>query len=92
MDKKTLIAIVAVAAAVIAGIISYSVMPKDGVSSAPAISPDDPVMKNINWVKQKAKECGGDINKLSPADRAKVVSILGPNYAAISIQRYAKEK
>jgi hypothetical protein len=93
MDKKTMVAIGAVVLAIIAGFVGYSMMPKEGGGgSAPAISPDDPAMKNIAWVKQKAKECGGDMNKLSAEDKAKVISILGQNYAAISIERYSKEK
>ena len=91
MDKKTLIAIGAVLLAIIAGFVSYSSMNKDGSGGGPTISPDDPVMKDINWVKKKAKECGGDMNKLSKEDKDKVIKILGPNYATISIQRYAKE-
>ena len=89
MDKKVLIAIGAVVLAIVAGFVGYSQMPKMGGSSG--ISPDDPVMKDINWVKQKSKECGGDINKMSPDDKAKTMKILGRQYATMSVQRYSKE-
>ena len=57
MDKKVLLAIGAGVVALIAGVVGYSMMPKP--DSAPAnLSASDPVMQNINWVKQKAKEIG----------------------------------
>jgi len=90
MDRKKLIASLAVSVAVIAVGISYSVTPKNS-SSGPVTLPDsDPVMQNINWVKKKSKECGGDINKLSPEDKAKVIAILGQPYAEKSVKMYAK--
>jgi len=90
MDRKKLIAVFAVGLAVVAVGISYSVTTKNN-SSGPVTLPDsDPVMQNINWVKKKSKECGGDIDKLSPEDKAKVIAILGQPYAAKSVKMYAE--
>jgi hypothetical protein len=88
MDKKNIIAIVAVVAALVAGGISYSVSQKN--VEGPVTLPDsDPRMQEINWVKKKSKECGGDIEKLSAEDKAKVVAILGQSYAARSVKTYS---
>jgi hypothetical protein len=87
MDKKVLIAIGAVALAIVAGFVGYSNMPKDGGAT---ISPDDPAMKEIAWIKQKSKEVGGDFKKLSPTDRARVIKQIGQQYAESSFTRYAK--
>jgi uncharacterized protein (UPF0333 family) len=89
MDQKKIIALLAVGVAVIAVGISYFVTQRNNGSGSVAISDSDPVMQNINWVKKKSKECGGDIDKLSPEDKAKVISILGQPYAAKSVKMYA---
>lgn len=89
MDKKTVIASVAVGAAVIAVGISYAVTQRSNGSGFVAISDSDPIMQNINWVKKKSKECGGDINKLSAEDKSKTVAILGQQYAARSVKMYS---
>lgn len=89
MDKKHVIALVAVGVAVSAAGISFFATQKSNGSGSVAIPDSDPVMQNINWVKKKSKECGGDINKLSPEDKAKVISILGQPYAARSVKMYS---
>lgn len=88
MDKKTSIAALAVGVAIIGAGISYFVTHNNGSGSV-AISDSDPIMQNINWVKKKSKECGGDINKMSPEDKAKAITILGQQYAAKSIKMYS---
>ena len=90
MDNKKVIAIIAACVAVVAMGISVVAAQKNGSSGSVAISDSDPIMQNINWVKKKSKECGGDISKLSPEDKAKVISILGQPYAAKSVKMYAK--
>jgi hypothetical protein len=45
-------------------------------------------MQNINWVKKKSKECGGDMEKLSAEDKARVIQILGRQHAARSVKVY----
>jgi hypothetical protein len=87
MDKKVLIAIGAVALAIVAGFVGYSNMPKDGGGS---LSPNDPAMKEVAWIKQKSKEVGGDFSKLSPADQQRVIKQLGQQYAVSSFTQYAK--
>ena len=83
-----MIAIGAVVVAVLAGIISYKVVSgRDGGSVT--IPDSDPAMQNINWVKKKAKEAAGDMERLSPEDKAKVISILGKQYAPRSFKMYA---
>jgi hypothetical protein len=88
MDKKTIIALVAVGAALVAVGTSYSVTQKNRGSGSVTIPDSDPVMQNINWVKKKSKECGGDINKLSAEDKARVIEILGQQHAARSVKIY----
>lgn len=89
MDNKKATALIAVGAAAIAMGISYVVMQGNNGSGPVTIPDSDPVMQKINWVKKKSKECGGDIEKLSPEDKAKVISILGQPYAARSVKMYA---
>jgi hypothetical protein len=60
----------AVVLAVIAGVVGWQFMPK----SAPAVKTDDTAKAFIN---QKAMECQGDANKLSPADREKLIKMVG---------------
>jgi hypothetical protein len=42
---------------------------------------------NVVWMKQKALECKGDINKLSPEDRQKLQQVAGA-YANMMMPRY----
>ena len=90
MDKQKVIALIAAGAAVIAIGTSYIVTQRNKGSGSVTIPDSDPIMQNINWVKKKSKECGGDINKLSPEDKAKVVTILGQQYAARSVKMYSE--
>jgi hypothetical protein len=90
MDNKKIIALIASSVAIVALGISYAVTQKNQGSASVAISDSDPIMQNINWVKKKSKECGGDINKMSPEDKAKTISILGQPYAARSVKMYSK--
>jgi hypothetical protein len=87
MDKKTLIAIGAVVLAVVAGLIGYSQMPKSGDSAG--IATDDPAIKEQEWAKAKSKECKGDIDKLSPEDKARIIKHWGLQYAKATVKRYA---
>lgn len=90
MDNKKIFAFVAVGVAVFAMGISIFAAQKNSGSGSVAISDSDPIMQNINWVKKKSKECGGDINKLSAEDKAKVISIIGQPYAARSVKMYSE--
>jgi hypothetical protein len=87
MDKKVLVAIGAVILAVIAGLIGYSQMPKSGDSSG--IAADDPALKEQAWAEAKSKECGGDIDKLSPEDKTRIIKHWGVQYAKATVKRYA---
>ncbi len=89
MDKKKSIAALAVGVAAIAIGTSYVVTQRNKGSGSVTIADSDPIMQNINWVKKKSKECGGDIEKLSPEDKAKVIAILGQQYAARSVKMYS---
>ncbi len=90
MEKKNIIAFAAVAAAIVVGGISYGITHRSNESGSVGLPDSDPIMQNINWVKKKSKECGGDINKMSAEDKAKVISILGQPYAARSVKMYSK--
>ncbi len=89
MEKKNVIAAFAVGAAIVAVGISYSISQRN--VEGPVTLPDShPRMIEINWVKKKSQECGGDIEKLSAEDKAKVVALMGQQYAAQSVKSYYK--
>ncbi|MCA1596152.1 MAG: hypothetical protein LC772_06975 [Chloroflexi bacterium] len=46
---------------------------------------------NIDWIKQKAKETGGDMSKLTPEDAAKVKKTIGP-MAPLAFAGYSRGK
>jgi hypothetical protein len=89
MDKKVLVAIGAVALAVIAGVVGYTAMPKSGDSSG--VATNDPALKEQAWAKAKAKECKGDIDKLSPEDKARIINHWGVQYAKATVKRFSTE-
>lgn len=62
------------------GFVSYKNMPHREVITIA----DTP---NMKFLKQKAAECQGDFNKLTPADQQKVREI-SKGYAAFDMKRY----
>lgn len=71
-----------VALVVIVAVLAFRAMPRQQITTLA----DTP---NVVWMKQKAKESGGDMNRLSPDDRARFQQISGPAFAEANMKRYA---
>jgi len=72
--RQMLIAVALIVLIVLAGYFSYSkFMPHRQVVTY-ADTPD------MTWMKQKAMECKGDPNNLSPEDQQKLHQVAGPYY------------
>ncbi len=76
-SSKALIAAAAGAAILLAGgSVAYRAMRAGagtaGAPAAPRAAPTAQVNPESGWIAEKAREAGGDINRLSPADRARL--------------------
>ncbi len=51
-----------------------------------------PLTTNESWLAQKAKESGGDISKLSPADQQHLFQVAGPSAPATLRMNYEAQR
>lgn len=76
VSLPVLIAAIVVFVLFLGGLGWYFLVPATDGAPARALTSEE--QANVDWVKQKAKESGGDFDKLSQEDKRRLLSIKGP--------------